>query len=55
MMLGFKLLLDCNNKIQELKNEDTNWVPIDWANYMDLDAMTTLLGDVLCNIGEEDY
>ena len=55
MMLRFKLLLDCNNKIQELKNEDTNWVPIDWANYMDLDAMTTLLGDVLCNIGEEDY
>ena len=55
MMPGFKLLLDCNNKIQELKKEDTNWVPTDWANYMDLDAMTTLLGDVLCNIGEEDY
>ena len=55
MMPRFKLLLDCNNKIQELKKEDTNWIPTDWANYMDLDAMTTLLGDVLCNIGEEDY
>ena len=29
MMLRFKLLLDCNNKILELKKEDTNWVPVD--------------------------
>ena len=29
MMLRFKLLLDCNNKILKLKKEDTNWVPID--------------------------
>ena len=25
----FELLFDCNNKLLELKKEDTNWVPID--------------------------
>ncbi|KAK9993606.1 hypothetical protein SO802_023309 [Lithocarpus litseifolius] len=42
-------------KLPELKKEDTNWVPIDWANYMDPNAMTTLLGDAICNIEEEEY
>ena len=26
-----------------------------WADYMDLDARSTLLGDVVCNIEEEEY
>ena len=55
IMLGFELLFDCNNKLLELKKEDTTWVPTDWADYMDLDAMTTLLGDAICNIEEEEY
>ena len=52
-MPGFELKLDCNNKLPELKKEDTTWVPTNWANYMDPDAMTTLLGDAICNIEEE--
>ena len=44
VVLGFKLLFDCNNKLLELKKEDTNWVLTDWADYMDPDEMTTLLG-----------
>ena len=55
MMPGFELLFDCNNKVSELKKEDTNWVPTDWADYMDPNAMTTLLGDAICNIEEEEY
>ena len=55
MVLGFEILLDCNNKVLELKKEDTTWVPIDWADYMDPDAMTTLLRDPICNIEEEEY
>ena len=55
MVPGFELLFDCNNKLPELKKEDTNWVPTDWADYMDLIAMTTLLGDAICNIEEEEY
>ena len=55
MMPGFELLLDCNNKLLNLKKEDITWVPIDWADYMDLDAMTTLLRDAICNIEEEEY
>ena len=54
-MLGFKILLDCNNKVLELKKEDTTWVPTDWADYMDPDAMTTLIGDLICNIEEKEY
>ena len=27
----------------------------DWADYMDLNARSTLLGDVVCNIEEEEY
>ena len=50
MVPGFELLFDCNNKLPELKKEDINWVPTDWANYMDPDVMTTLLGDAICNI-----
>ena len=55
MMHGCELLLDCNNKLPELKKKDTYWVPTYWAYYMDLDAMTTLLGDAICNIEEEEY
>ena len=55
MVLGFEILLDCNSKVLEPKKEDTTWVPIDWANHMDLDATTTLLGDLICNIEEEEY
>ena len=49
-MPRFEILLDCNNKLLELKKEGTTWVPTYWANYMDLNAMTTLLGDAICNI-----
>ena len=38
-----------------MKKEDTTWVPTDWADYMDPDVMTTLLGGVICNIEEEKY
>ena len=55
MVPRFELLFYCKNKLPELKKEDTNWVPTDWANYMDPDAMTTLLGDAICNIEEEEY
>ena len=55
MVPRFELLFDCNNKLPELKKEDINWVPTDWANYMDPDAMTMLLGDAICNIEEEEY
>ncbi|XP_030936473.1 uncharacterized protein LOC115961677 [Quercus lobata] len=55
MVPGSELLFDCNNKLSEMKNEDTNWIPTDWADYMDPDAMTTLLGDAICNIEEEEY
>jgi len=55
MLLGFEILLDCNNKVLELKKEDTTWVPTNWADCMDLDAMTTLFGDAICNIEEEEY
>ena len=54
MVPGFKILLDCN-KVPELKKEDTTWVPTDQADYMDLDAMTTLFGDHICNIKEKEY
>ncbi|KAL0001386.1 hypothetical protein SO802_015167 [Lithocarpus litseifolius] len=55
MIPGFELLFDCNNKLPKLKKEDANWVPTDWADYMDPDAMTTFLGDAICNIEEEEY
>ena len=55
MVPGFQLLFDCNNKVPKLKKEDTNWVPTNWADYMDPDVMTTLLGDAICNIEEEEY
>ena len=55
MLPGFEILLDCKNKVPELKKKDTTWVPTDWINYMDLDAMTTLLRDAICNIKEEQY
>ena len=48
----FKILLNCNNKVLELKKEDTTWVPTDWADHMDPNAMTALLGDHICNIEE---
>ena len=57
MVPGFELLFDCNNKLPELKKEDTNQVLTDQADYMDPGAMTTLLGDAICNIEkkEEEY
>ena len=55
MMPGFKILLGCNNKVPKLKKEDATSVPIDWVDYMDPDAMTTLLGDAICNIEKEEY
>ena len=50
MVSGFELFLDCDNKLPKVKERDIDWVPTDWADYMDLDAMTTLLGDVIFNI-----
>ena len=55
MVPGFEILLDCNNRVLELKKEDTTWVPTDWADHMDPDAMTKLLGDHICNIEEKEY
>ena len=55
MVPGFEILLDCNNQVPKLKKEYTTWVPIDWVDHMDPDAMTTLLGDPICNIEEEEY
>ena len=55
MMPGFELLFDCNNKLRELKKEDTTGVPTDLADYMDPNTMTTLLEDAICNTEEEDY
>ena len=55
MVPGFELLFDCNNKLLKMKKEDINWVPTDYANYMNSNAMTTLLGDAICNIEEEEY
>ena len=55
MVPGFELFLDCNYKLPKLKEENTNWVLTDWADYMDLDVMTTLLGDAIFNIEEEQY
>ena len=52
MVPRFEILLNYNNKVLEPKKEDTTWVPIDWVDYMDPDAMTTLLGDSICNIEE---
>ena len=48
MLLGFELFLDCDINIPA-------WVPIDWADYMDPNAMTTLSGDAIFNIEEEEY
>ncbi|KAL0001336.1 hypothetical protein SO802_015117 [Lithocarpus litseifolius] len=54
MVPRFEILLDCNNKVLGLKKEDATWVPTDWANYMDPDAMTTFLRHAICNIVEEE-
>ena len=55
MLSRFELFLHCDNKLLEVKEEDIDWVPTDWADYMDPDAMTTLLGDATFNIEEEEY
>ena len=55
MVLRFELLFYCNNKLPKLKKEDTNWAFTDWADYMDPNAMNTLLRDAICNIEEEKY
>ena len=54
MVPSFEILLDSNNKVPKLTKEDTTWVPTDWADHMDPDAMTTLLGDHVYNIKEEE-
>ena len=53
MMHGFELFFDCDNKHPELTN--TNWVLTNWVDYMDPNAMTTMLGDTIFNIEEEEY
>ena len=55
MVPGFEILLDCNNNVLEPKKEDTTQVPTDWVDGMDPNTMTTLLGDPICNIEEEEY
>ena len=55
MVPDLEILLDCNNEVPKLKKEDTTQVPTDSADHMDPDAMTTLLGDPICNIEEEEY
>ena len=55
MVPGFELLLDYSNKLPKLRKVYTTWVSTDWADYMDPDAMTTLLRDAICNIEEEEY
>ena len=55
MVHRFEILLDYNNKVPKPKKEDTTWVPTVWVDYMDPDAMTTLLGDAICNIRENEY
>ncbi|KAL0015404.1 hypothetical protein SO802_002473 [Lithocarpus litseifolius] len=55
MVPRFELFVDCDNKLLELNEENTNWVPTDWENYMDPDAMTTLLEDAIFNIKKEEY
>ena len=48
MMPRFELFL-------EVKKKDTYWVPTNWADYMDPNVMTTLLGDAILSIEEEEY
>ena len=31
------------------------WLSFNWADYLDPNAMTTLLGDAIFNIEEEEY
>ena len=55
VLLGFELFFNCDTKLPEIKERDADWVPIVQADYMGLDGMTTLLGDDICNIEEEEY
>ena len=55
MLLGVELFLDYNTKLLKEMERNTNWVQIDWANYMDPNVMTTLLGNAIFNIEEEEY
>jgi len=45
----------CDKKYLELKKEGINWLSTNWADYMDPNAMTTLLADAIYNIEEEEY
>ena len=47
MLSGFEMFLDCDIKLPEEKERNTYWVPADWADYMDPDAMTTLLENAI--------
>ena len=55
MLPRFELFLDYDIKLPEEQERDTNWALMDWADYMDPDAMTTLLEDAICNLEEEEY
>jgi len=55
MLPGVELFLDYNTKLLKEMERNTNWVRIDWANYMDPNVMTTLLGNAIFNIEEEEY
>ena len=55
MLLGFELFLDCDIKLPNINERNIDWVLTDWADYMDPDAMTTLLGDAIFSIEEEEY
>ena len=43
MVPDFKILFDCNNKVLELKEEDTTWFPTNWVDYMDPNAMMEII------------
>ena len=55
MLPGVELFLDYNTQLLKEMERNTNWVRIDWANYMDPNVMTTLLGNAIFNLEEEEY
>ena len=55
MLSGSELFLDYDIKLPKVKEGNIDLVSTDWANYMDLDVMTTLFGDTIFNIEEEEY
>ena len=55
MLPGFELFLDCDIKLPKVNERNIDWVPTDWVDYMDPNARTTLLGNAIFNIEEEEY